>query len=439
MPRPKKPTLSYLRHKPTNQAYVRMSDGKGGRTVIYLGVFDSPESRAEHARILAGMAAAPSPEAAAMSARGSPADVTVNEILLAFLRYADRHYRRTDGSPTDEVGQYKQTFRVVRALLGHTRAVEFGPLALKAVRQGMVDAGWCRNLVNQRVGRVRRVFKWAASEELLPAAVFQALATVQGLQAGRTPARESEAIGPVDDATVDATLAHLNRHVLGLVEFQRLTGCRPGEACAVRRCDIEMSGAVWLYRPGQHKTAWRGKRRVVYVAERAQALLREYFTPDIDAYLFSPRRAVAELHADRAAKRRTPRYPSHARRNAEKRAAAPARRAAEKYKVTAYEHAIARACDKAFPAPKPLGRREGESRRVWRDRLSGDQRKELAAWQSSHRWHPNQLRHLFATDVRKAHGLEAAQVLLGHSRADVTQVYAARNEALAASVAEKIG
>jgi hypothetical protein len=35
--------------------------------------------------------------------------------------------------------------------------------------------------------------------------------------------------------------------------------------------------------------------------------------------------------------------------------------------------------------------------------------------------------------------LEAAQVLLGHSKADVTQVYAERNEALAADIAVKIG
>ena len=54
-------------------------------------------------------------------------------------------------------------------------------------------------------------------------------------------------------------------------------------------------------------------------------------------------------------------------------------------------------------------------------------------------WHPNQLRHLYASEVRKYHGLEAAQVLLGHSRADVTQIYAERNEELAGSVAMKIG
>jgi site-specific recombinase XerC len=72
-------------------------------------------------------------------------------------------------------------------------------------------------------------------------------------------------------------------------------------------------------------------------------------------------------------------------------------------------------------------------------RLTDQQRKELAAWQAAHRWHPNQLRHSFATRVRKVHGLEAVQVLLGHSRADVTQVYAERNEALAAEIAAKIG
>ena len=56
-----------------------------------------------------------------------------------------------------------------------------------------------------------------------------------------------------------------------------------------------------------------------------------------------------------------------------------------------------------------------------------------------HRWAPNQLRHSFATKVRKYHGLEAAQVLLGHAKADITQVYAERDAALAVRVAAEIG
>jgi len=54
-------------------------------------------------------------------------------------------------------------------------------------------------------------------------------------------------------------------------------------------------------------------------------------------------------------------------------------------------------------------------------------------------WNPNMVRHTYASDVRKDHGLEAAQVLLGHSKANTTQVYAEANMRLAAEIARKIG
>ena len=49
------------------------------------------------------------------------------------------------------------------------------------------------------------------------------------------------------------------------------------------------------------------------------------------------------------------------------------------------------------------------------------------------------LRHSLATEVRREFGLEACQVVLGHARADVTQIYAEKHQALAAEVALKIG
>ena len=42
------------------------------------------------------------------------------------------------------------------------------------------------------------------------------------------------------------------------------------------------------------------------------------------------------------------------------------------------------------------------------------------------RWAPNQLRHSRATEIRAKYGLEGAQVVLGHDKADVTQIYAER-------------
>jgi integrase len=49
------------------------------------------------------------------------------------------------------------------------------------------------------------------------------------------------------------------------------------------------------------------------------------------------------------------------------------------------------------------------------------------------------LRHTAATLIRKEFGLEAAQVILGHTAADVTQVYAERDLAKGLSVAKLIG
>jgi integrase len=273
----------------------------------------------------------------------------------------------------------------------------------------------------------------------VPVSVYTALATVGGLQKGRTTAPEPEPVAPVEDIVVDAVVPLLNRHVRGLVEFQRLTGCRPGEACRVRRRDIDVSGEVWVYRPTYHKTAWRGKTRVVAIGPRAQALLRKFFTSDPDNYLFNPRRAVEEVNAERAAKRKTPRWPSHLRHNAARRKTKPKRTPKGRYTRVSYGQAIDRACDRAFPPKGDLARRVKESVAKWWARLSEEQRERVKVWRKEHRWHPNQLRHSYATKARKLFSLEHAGAALGHSKMSVTEVYAERDAGLAAAVAAKIG
>ena len=53
-------------------------------------------------------------------------------------------------------------------------------------------------------------------------------------------------------------------------------------------------------------------------------------------------------------------------------------------------------------------------------------------------WHPLQLRHTALTIVRATHGLEASQVLAGHAKADITQVYAERNDQLGQKAATEL-
>jgi integrase len=49
------------------------------------------------------------------------------------------------------------------------------------------------------------------------------------------------------------------------------------------------------------------------------------------------------------------------------------------------------------------------------------------------------LRHTAGTAIREEMGIEAAQALLGHSRLDVTQVYAEKSKALAREAALRLG
>jgi hypothetical protein len=123
---------TYRLHKPTGLAVVSI----GGRDV-YLGRHESPESRAEYDRIIAEWLATGRRPITADSA--SPTDLSVNEMMLAYLRHADSYYVK-NGEPTTEPINIRLALRPLRQLYGHTLAREFGPLRLKTVRQAMIDS-----------------------------------------------------------------------------------------------------------------------------------------------------------------------------------------------------------------------------------------------------------------------------------------------------------
>ena len=111
-------------------------------------------------------------------------------------------------------------------------------------------------------------------------------------------------------ADVAATLPFLNRQHRTMVRLQWLTGMRPGEVCRLRLAEVDRSGGVWAWDlGGDHKTAHRGKRRVVLFGPLARAAVAEFAAggeavPDHEP-LFSPRRARAERFAGMRARRRS--------------------------------------------------------------------------------------------------------------------------------------
>jgi integrase len=415
---------SYRLHKPTNQAIVVIR----GRT-FYLGRYGSVESRDEYERIIA-QCLAKSPTQPAQAILATESDLSIAELILAFWRHVEAYYVK-DGKPTSHVHVMRMALRPVRKLYGHTRAKEFGPLALKTCRDEMVAHGLTRKSINSQVSRIRQMFRWAAEQELLPASIHQSLSTVAGLKKGRTAARENPPISPVSDSVVDKTLAHLPITVVAMVHMQRLTGMRPGEVIQMRTGDLNTSGGVWEYRPGSHKAQHHDRDRVIFLGPQSQEVLKPWLQTDLQAYLFSPKQSEAQRSAERRAERKSKLWPSHVTHQAQKRSQRQRRSLGDHYSAATYRRSIARACDLAFPHP--------ELSLIPAAELTDSQREALKAWRKAHRWHPHRVRHGVATAIRRRFGLEGAQIIMGHNELGTTQIYAEKNLDAARAIMQEVG
>jgi integrase len=404
---------TYRKHRASGQAVVTLN----GRD-CYLGVHGTKASRAEYDRVIGEWLAA----GRQLAAVDAASDLTITEVLARYWRFAEHNYRK-DGRPTQEVINIRYALRPLKELYGPTLARDFGPLALKAIQQRFIRDRICRDQINQRVGKIKRMFKWAVSEQLIPPSVFQALETVVGLRAGRTEAKETAPVLPVEDAVVDATLPYLPPVVADMVRFQRFTGCRPGELCAIRPCDVDTSDAeVWVYRPQSHKTQHHGRERRIFIGPQAQDVLRPYLLREKTALCFTPAESEQKRRALVHEARRTPLH--YGNRPGTNRSRKPKRPAGDSDMKDSYNRALRRAVDKANDARRKAAREAGA---------------DSGAIPLVPRWHANQLRHTAATKLRSRFGLEAARTVLGHAVPKITLTYAEADFAKAAEAMKLVG
>jgi integrase len=246
---------------------------------------------------------------------------------------------------------------------------------LKGARELMLKS-CSRKTCNQHVGRVKRAVKWWLEADKIPDAAAAALLTLAPLPAFRSGAKEYEPVTAVAWEHVEAVVAAIAEPWESLVLLQWYTGLRPGEACGLKVAQVDVAGKRLNFGLN-HKTGWRGKSKTVPLGEHALAVL----APWLDMAAQREREHVfVTAWTARAGEPR------------------PAQ-------AGSYCHAVERCCEAL----------------------------EVATWS------PNQLRHAFATRVRAALGLEAAQHALGHARADVTQLYAEGNAELARKAADACG
>jgi integrase len=191
---------------------------------------------------------------------------------------------------------------------------------------------------------------------------------------------------------------HLPRPVRALVALQLLSGARAAELVALRPADLDTAETVWTYTPDEHKTAHRGKQRVIYFGPRAQRILRLFLDTNrpVNKPIFSPRQANAEGKATDGPGRRANQKPTPRKSS---------RTTGERYTTDSYRRAIHRACKAA----------------------------------GVEQWGPHRLRHNAGTFLRREYGIEVASIVLGHSSLAVTQTYAEQDHQRAIEVMRQVG
>jgi integrase len=159
------------------------------------------------------------------------------------------------------------------------------------------------------------------------------------------------------------------------------TGARVGEIRGLTTSMIDQTGDVWKAIPEKHKTAHHGLGRTIYLGPRAIQALRPWLRPDEpDAAIFAPARS-----SGRTAKRTGRLRPFYSR--------------------VSLPQAIRRGCARAGVEP----------------------------------WTLAQLRHSRATQIREHHDLDAATVVLGHTRPTMTMHYSREAIAHAVEVVRVVG
>lgn len=352
----RKPVYGY--HKTSGLARTTVNGKR-----ISLGRYGSPESHARFQQILAQWESDHAERSTSL-----PVQLTVSRLVVLFMKHAEAEYTR-HGTPTGEAKNFRYALRSLTNYFHGVRVIDFGPKKLKDLQSRLVNEGLSQSSVNGRIRRIKQVFEWGVSEELLPVSIAQSLRTVRGLRSGKTKARPPQPKPAVNVETVDAVRPFVTRPVWGMIQFMLLTGCRPAEAVAARWSEIDTSGNVWVYSPKQHKTAHKGKVRVIVLGPKCQQVLNGLRELSRSDFVFDPQIGLEEF----------------VRRNYGEDAAT--RTVGDCYSIHSLHSTIRKACDRAGVA----------------------------------RWSPGQLRKTRATLARQQTDLETAQQVLGHSSKTTTE------------------
>ena len=129
-------------HKPSGRSRVFINGN-----YVYLGPWGSVEADQEYRRVVLEYLA---------EDKQKKIPVAISVLVAQFLQWAEKHYVKPSGRPTGNTLQFVYAVRPLVSLYGEYSADTFGPLALKAVREALVESGLCRYTVNKRIDLIRQ-------------------------------------------------------------------------------------------------------------------------------------------------------------------------------------------------------------------------------------------------------------------------------------------
>lgn len=302
--------------------------------------------------------------------------ITVAEVVAGFLVYAMDRYG------DDANSEYANCYYALTHLTefaGHAPVTEFGPRKLKEYRQWRITNGNAPGYVNDQVNKIKRAFRWAVSEELIPASVVTGLESVDGLP------RHKRKRANVPWEHLEAILPHLSSTIRAMALMQWYTGARSESICFAMPKQFDRTQNPWFWRPIHKTEKIRKTELILPVGPNAQKAIVGFFDVEEDEPLFSPRSVSNN--------RKYRRF----------------------YRVRSYRQALVRAQERV-----------------------NEQRRKDGLKEFPH-WFPHQLRHSRGQLVREKYGVEAAQGILGQDSLDATEIYTTRRLALAFQAALEIG
>ena len=332
-----------------------------------------------------------------------PQQITVDILCCAYLKYAKEN----------DPSHYSSIKTAVEILLQHFtgQAVDsLDSLSFLFLQDQFVAHGVSRKYCNTLMCHIRAMLKWGILRKLVPHQVYVEAKFVPGLKKGKTKARENLPVQDVPDEVVNRTLPHLLPTLRDMVQVQLLASMRPSEVCRMKAGEIDQNFktddgvVIWMYTPGVHKNTWRKKNkpgeyvRIIPLGKPEQDILAPRLVGKSDNdHVFSPREAMQEHYALRAANRKTKVQPSHLKRK-ERTAKNPKRKDRDHYDKGSYYHAITKMIKNAN---KLLPERE-----------------------KIPHWFPYQLRHAGITDIAwQTKSLDVARAVAGQKSISVTQGY----------------